>query len=142
MDGLGFHCACGRTNALHRRFCGDCGKRVSIACQRCLFGNSAADKFCGGCGSSTAKAKVKAPGPAAAKGAVNVTMSAPTKRAVKKPPSPPKGASGPALAKRLSALNAENVKARVVTPPPPPGQKRSESEDPEIGQDQIDALFG
>ncbi len=40
---------CQRSNETHRRYCGECGARLTITCGRCSFVNGIADNFCGGC---------------------------------------------------------------------------------------------
>ncbi len=43
--------ACGVTNDPGRKFCKECGARLSLACPTCGAANAADDKFCGECGS-------------------------------------------------------------------------------------------
>ena len=47
---------CQRNNDAQRRFCGDCGARLTTICGRCAFDNGIDDRFCGGCGESLAAA--------------------------------------------------------------------------------------
>jgi class 3 adenylate cyclase/tetratricopeptide (TPR) repeat protein len=46
--------ACGVDNDPGRKFCKECGARLSLACASCGAANSADDKFCGECGSPLA----------------------------------------------------------------------------------------
>ena len=41
---------CGAENEAPRRFCGECGAKLPVACERCGFANDPGDRFCGGCG--------------------------------------------------------------------------------------------
>ena len=43
--------ACGVENDPGRKFCKECGSRLSLACSACGAANAADDKFCGECGS-------------------------------------------------------------------------------------------
>jgi class 3 adenylate cyclase/tetratricopeptide (TPR) repeat protein len=60
--------SCDFENSAAMRFCGGCGTRLPIACTACGFENPATFKFCGGCGESLASggpAKPTAPDTAA-----------------------------------------------------------------------------
>ena len=41
--------SCQRSNESHCRYCGGCGARLTITCERCSFVNSLANSFCSGC---------------------------------------------------------------------------------------------
>jgi class 3 adenylate cyclase len=41
---------CGGENEPGRRFCGDCGRPLSVACPACGAANSTRARFCGDCG--------------------------------------------------------------------------------------------
>ncbi len=41
---------CRASNRDGRRFCGECGAPLTVACTTCGFANEAAERFCGGCG--------------------------------------------------------------------------------------------
>ena len=47
---------CGATNDAGRKFCAECGTRLSVACAACGADNSAGAKFCGECGTALAEA--------------------------------------------------------------------------------------
>src|SRR5690348_9455926 len=42
--------SCGHGNRPERRFCAECGARLSLACAACGATNEAGEKFCGACG--------------------------------------------------------------------------------------------
>lgn len=132
--GIGRTCeACATENAWNRRFCRACGAKVVASCGCCDFGNAISDAFCGGCGSDLA-VEVMALQP----------QEVPTKGVrPPRPPTPPQplDPAARALARKLSDLNSDNVQTRAVTPPPVPKNAGDTSAD-DIGQDQIDALFG
>ena len=132
--GIGRTCeACATENAWNRRFCRACGAKVVARCAGCDFGNAISDSFCGGCGSDlTLDVEELAPQEAAK--SVTRPLSPPT------PPRPLDPAAR-ALARKLSDLNSDNVRTRAVTPPPVPKNTGDATAD-DIGQDQIDALFG
>jgi len=48
--------ACGSANEPGRKFCGECGARLSVACPACGSPNAPAARFCGECGSPLAVA--------------------------------------------------------------------------------------
>ncbi|HEX7224421.1 MAG TPA: adenylate/guanylate cyclase domain-containing protein [Candidatus Limnocylindria bacterium] len=48
--------ACGADNEAGRKFCGDCGARLSAACPACGTPNAPGTKFCGECGAGLAAA--------------------------------------------------------------------------------------
>lgn len=50
---------CQAKNDDARRFCGECGSPLSVACRSCGFQNSPAVKFCGGCGESLASTEAE-----------------------------------------------------------------------------------
>ncbi|MBL4633806.1 MAG: hypothetical protein JKY56_08030 [Kofleriaceae bacterium] len=105
-----------------------------MACGTCQFANGLSDRFCGGCGGQTSLESSVSPR-RATKVVPNPKRVEPVAAAVAKAPE----TTSASLAGRLAGLNSSSVKARQVTPPPPPGGK---SEKEEIGQEQIDALFG
>ena len=43
---------CGAANSAGRRFCGECGSVLALACPSCGFSNEPGVKFCGGCGAA------------------------------------------------------------------------------------------
>ena len=45
---------CHAENREGRRFCGECGLSLVLACASCGFVNEGSEKFCGGCGAPTA----------------------------------------------------------------------------------------
>ncbi len=47
---------CGVANDPGRKFCKECGARLSLGCAACGAANAADDKFCGECGSPLASA--------------------------------------------------------------------------------------
>ncbi|SRR6266478_643868 len=47
---------CHAENREGRRFCGECGLSLVLACASCGFVNEGSEKFCGGCGAPTAGA--------------------------------------------------------------------------------------
>ncbi|MEO1132542.1 MAG: adenylate/guanylate cyclase domain-containing protein [Cyanobacteria bacterium J06639_1] len=48
---MGAQCEnCGFLNPVGTKFCGQCGRSLSIACPRCNFANPSGFKFCGNCG--------------------------------------------------------------------------------------------
>lgn len=137
----GNYCAeCKCENAWQRRFCRMCGSGLTKSCTACQFNNGVLDRFCGGCGGET---EVRAQTPARNPSQVVAKMARPEVPRIVEAPSPQpiqsSAASTSALASRLASLNADKVQARLVTPPPPPGVKAKKDE---IGQEQIDALFG
>ncbi|MEQ8766901.1 MAG: zinc ribbon domain-containing protein [Planctomycetota bacterium] len=44
---------CSAANDRARRFCRDCGARLSTFCSDCGFENDLEDRYCGGCGQAT-----------------------------------------------------------------------------------------
>src|SRR5438105_440133 len=53
---------CQHDNRDGRRFCGECGAPLPVACSSCGFANEPAEKFCGGCGAPlTAPSGIRAP---------------------------------------------------------------------------------
>ncbi len=124
------HCClgCNCENAWQRRFCRRCGQSLTTACERCQFANGLGDSYCGGCGDELAVAKRQ-------QSYQPERVHSDSEQAVA---APNPSESGPgALAQRLSALNAGQIKTRKVN------QETAESEKTEsdIGQEQIDALF-
>lgn len=131
----GNYCAeCKCENAWQRRFCRMCGSGLTKACAACQFSNGMLDQFCGGCGGETG-VEVQVPNPAQV--AARPRQELPRVVANKAAKGPP--TTSTTLANRLTNLNVEKVQKRQVTPPPPPGAKPEKNE---IGQEQIDALFG
>ncbi len=63
--------ACGTANEAGRKFCGECGTRLSAACPACGTANPPGTKFCGECGTALTDAP---PAPAEA---IDATPSAP-----------------------------------------------------------------
>jgi class 3 adenylate cyclase/tetratricopeptide (TPR) repeat protein len=53
--------ACGTANEAGRKFCGECGTRLSAACPACGTPNAPGTKFCGECGTALADAVAAAP---------------------------------------------------------------------------------
>ena len=45
---------CGTENEAGRKFCKECGRRLSLVCPACGAANSADSKFCGECGATLA----------------------------------------------------------------------------------------
>jgi len=43
---------CGQANEAGRKFCGECGSPLAVACARCGSANSPGTKFCGDCGAA------------------------------------------------------------------------------------------
>lgn len=133
----GNYCSeCKCENMWQRRFCRICGSGLTKSCTTCQFSNGVLDQFCGGCGgetSVTAQSLIKKSVPRRPP----VQNRVPTIVKAERAPCPP--ASNTDLAKRLAALNVDKVQKRQVAPPPAPGVKPKKDE---IGQEQIDALFG
>ncbi len=110
-----------------------------MACGKCQFANGISDRFCGGCGDQTSlqsgvsprRATKVVPNPRR----IEPVVAAPAVAAVAEAPE----TTSASLAGRLAGLNSSSVQSRQVTPPPPPGGKAVKEE---IGQEQIDALFG
>ena len=149
-------CQCGRHNRPDRRFCGDCGDPLGVACSRCGFANDRGDRFCGQCGSQVgaqvaprAPAVGKAPGkfaklprkPAAKRAASAPRPAArikPRKASAPKKPSPPTApALDDSLANKLVALNRAKLGPAGTIDLTEEAQEVSD----ELAQDQIDALF-
>ncbi len=131
-----FCSACKCENAWQRRFCRMCGEGLTTACGKCQFANGISDRFCGGCGDQASLESSVSPRRA--------TKVVPNPRRVAPVVAPMAVAEAPettsaSLAGRLAGLNSSSVKSRQVTPPPPPGGKAVKEE---IGQEQVDALFG
>ncbi len=59
--------ACGTANEPGRKFCGECGTRLSAACPACGTPNAPGTKFCGECGTGLTDAAAPA-GAAAPRG--------------------------------------------------------------------------
>ena len=105
--------SCGATNEAGRKFCGECGARLSATCPSCGTPNAPGTKFCGECG--TRLADGPSPTPGATGGA------------------PPASASTPATERRLvSVLFADLVGFTTL----------SESRDAEDVRAILDAYFG
>src|SRR5450755_4263449 len=49
--------ACGMSNDPGRKFCKECGARLSLGCLVCGAANGPDDKFCGECGSALGQAQ-------------------------------------------------------------------------------------
>ena len=119
---------CQRTNAPHRRYCGDCGTNLEPVCRACNFENETRDRFCGGCGcglthQSVAPVAAVAPVPAPAR----------VRTVAMPPPPPPVKHSAPAApTHELDGLFASP--AAVNDGPKLP--------DANISQDDLDRLFG
>jgi len=77
--------SCGFENTAAMRFCGGCGTRLPMACGACGFENPATFKFCGGCGQSLASS---VPGPTSASTA-SAVLSTPTSAPTAVEPPPP-----------------------------------------------------
>ncbi len=45
---------CRAENREGRRFCGECGAPLAVACAACGYSNQPGEKFCGGCGAPVA----------------------------------------------------------------------------------------
>ncbi len=131
-EGIGRGCeSCGTDNPWNRRFCRACGAKIVVACGGCDFGNAIADLYCGGCGADLSSFSLVAN--------QQQTQSPPV--AAGKPPKPPPLDPGArALARKLSDLNSSNV-THAGKPPPIP-KKSGDATADDLGQDQIDALFG
>ncbi|MCP4444033.1 MAG: hypothetical protein GY811_01645 [Myxococcales bacterium] len=138
--GIGRACvACDTANGWNRRFCRACGAKIVAACGDCDFGNAIADLFCGGCGSALQA------GAQASDAALPPSAPLPPASPQTGPQRPPPGAdpAALALARKLSALNSSNVQAQAKIPPPvPSASKEDESTADDLGQEQIDVLFG
>jgi predicted amidophosphoribosyltransferase len=52
--------ACGQSNRVGRRFCGECGAALSAACPSCGAVDDEGAKFCGVCGSPLAPTPTRA----------------------------------------------------------------------------------
>jgi len=59
---------CGRANEAGRKFCGQCGARLTLVCAACGAANAPADRFCGECGSPIGSAAPSEIGAASAEG--------------------------------------------------------------------------
>ena len=74
--------ACGTANEPGRKFCGECGTRLSAACPACGTMNAPGTKFCGECGTglTDAAAPAGAAGPGSPAGAPNPSSSGASER--------------------------------------------------------------
>ncbi len=109
---------CGSENAADRKFCGECGERLTLACTSCGAPNPPRVRFCGECGSAIAEGA-----PRAAPQASALETSAPTQ--------PRLASSREAELKIVSVLFADLVGFTTA----------SESRDPEAVRETLTRYF-
>lgn len=118
--------ACGKANASNRQYCGACGDCLVQHCQCCHFANGHEDKYCGGCAKELSLALKVEPSVANTEG---------SGRPKKQPKQ--RGALTPAqLASHLTEINTMVMPVMSLNL-----EDGEETASPEIGQEQIDALF-
>jgi len=138
--------ACHWPNALHRRFCGGCGERLTRLCAQCDFVNTLVDRFCGGCGDTLAApgAQLARPPPVhCAPAPVTAAPAAPLASAA--PPAPPTIALAPPPAPdpggaRLSLSELSSLLPRASPAASAPAAALLPST--RVSQDDLDSLFG